>query len=93
MKFFNNLKQRIINKYWYINFKHVILFLLLLYIVWLVRVFYISIVEVDRMYSDSYDKRVDEKWMIQELIEKKKMQNEDEYQYKISIENITNKKK
>lgn len=84
-KFFD---KKLINRKWYISFKHIILLLLFVYILWLVKVFYSSIVEIDQMYSDSYDKRVDEKQKISEIIDLKRSQESDYYDYKLWIDEI-----
>lgn len=80
----------------YISIKHIILVLLLAYIVWLIKVFYTTITGIDDMYNDSYNKRVDEKNKITEIIRLKNNQTDAEYEnydeYKVSIDKIINKK-
>lgn len=85
-----------INIFGFVNFKQIILILLATYIIWLVNLFYNTITEIDQMYNDSYDKRVDEKNKISELIKVKNNQNTEEYEnydeYKVSLDKIINKK-
>lgn len=79
----------------FINFKLIILILLAAYIIWLVNLFYNTVTEIDQMYNDSYDKRVDEKNKISEIIRVKNNQsvgdNENYDEYKVSIDTILNK--
>ncbi|MDP2091048.1 MAG: hypothetical protein Q8K30_05630 [Candidatus Gracilibacteria bacterium] len=80
----------------FINYKQIILLLLLAYIIWLITVFYTTITGIDEMYNDSYNKRVDEKNKITEIIRLKNNQTDAEYEtydeFKVSIDSIINKK-
>jgi len=82
-----NIENTLGNRFAYIRLKHIIIVLLITYVFWLLNVFYSSIVEIDKMYSDSYDKILDEKQTIDELIKAKNIQ-EDDYEFKIWINEI-----
>jgi len=85
---FMKAKAKLLNNLWYINYKHIILFLLVAYVSWLITIFFKSVVEIDTMYSDSFDKRLDEKQKIEKLIDSKQNRYWDDLEYKISIDNI-----
>ena len=81
------------NLYWFISFKHILLILLIAYIIWLANIFYTTILWIDKMYSDSYDKRVDENMKISKIIKAKNETEADYEDYKVSLDKIMWKQK